>query len=163
MALLAAFVVFAIAATFEMPFGLGFLLLSIVSILILPPVILGGCGNLGPPASVWGTLVSGVTDYAGSVYLGVFLSLVMISGDLFRGINDSEDELGAAKYMHLTGYLFGAVGGAMGDLTHWLLVPTRSEEDPTSWIARPNADADSEYAEGVSHCIKLSLRGNLSQ
>lgn len=149
---LTAFVAFAFAATFAMPFGLGFVLLSIVSVLVLPPVVVVGAAVTRgrQQAFFLGTLVSGVTHYVVSVYLGVTIAMVMMSGDLFSGTSGLEDELGPAKYMHLTGYVVGAIGGAMGALTHWFLVPTRSEEDPTSRVARPNADTESESDKGAS-------------
>lgn len=149
---LTSFVALAFAATFAMPFGVGFLLLSVVSVLILPPIItVGAAATRGRQQAFFlGTLVSGVTHYVVSVYLGVTISVVMMSGDLFSGINDLADELGPAKYMHLAGYFVGAIGGAMGALTHWFLVPPACEEDLTSKGAKPDTSSDVESAESVS-------------
>ncbi|MEM7559256.1 MAG: hypothetical protein AAF394_09035, partial [Planctomycetota bacterium] len=92
---LTSFVALAFAATFAMPFGMGFLLLSCLSILVLPSVIaVGAAVTRGRQQAFFlGALVSGVTHYVISVYLGVTMGMVLMSGEGVSALTQLEDEL----------------------------------------------------------------------
>lgn len=80
--------------------------------------------------------------YVISVYQGVTMGIVLISGEGVSALTQLEGELGPATYMHLIGYCVGAIVGAMGALTHWFLVPVEKEVDPRPEEVESNIEID---------------------
>lgn len=80
--------------------------------------------------------------YVISVYQGVTMGMVLISGEGVSALTQLEGELGPATYMHLIGYCVDAIVGAMGALTHWFLVPVEKEEDPRPEEVESNIEID---------------------
>jgi hypothetical protein len=112
--LITLFVNFVLAATFALPFAVGFMILTFVSLFVIPPfVIVGAVHTRGIRQSFFlGAMVTGIPHFLVCVYCAVIV--VFSFGDLSEMVDSTDEAAGVLRYIHAIGYLLGAVGGGCG-------------------------------------------------
>jgi hypothetical protein len=117
--------------TFSFP-KIGYLILSIFSVFVIPPFIWVGIVNTrGARQSFFiGAAITGTPHFIYSVYTGIFLATNAISTtrvfgpsgvtETTTGLMDSIDS--SMVYFHSIPILLGCMGGGMGMFAYWVLV-----------------------------------------
>lgn len=116
--LITLFVNFVLAASFALPGALGYLVLTCISLFVIPPFIIVGVVNTrGLRQSFFlGAMVSGIPHFIFTVYYGAMVAISLASGDLdgWDELFAADSELGGIQYVHPLCYLMGAIGGGFG-------------------------------------------------
>lgn len=115
--LVTAFVSFVLAAVFGLPTPVGFLVLTFVSLFVLPPFIVVGVVNTrGLRQSFFlGAMISGIPHFLITAYFGCWIAILIVSGEGYASLaNDGlVDEVGM-PIVHAAGFLVGTLGGLSG-------------------------------------------------
>jgi lipid-A-disaccharide synthase-like uncharacterized protein len=121
------FVSLVLAAAFAMPPFIGYLVLTIISLLFLPQFIwVGAINTRGRPQAFFiGAILSGIPHFCVSAYF-LFAVGAYMEVDVFDSSNNEEAYM--VNIVHLIGYAIGLFGGLGGVLAHWFIVPKTARE-----------------------------------
>lgn len=144
--LITLFVNFVLAATFALPGAMGYLMLTFVSLFVLPPLLVVGVFNTrGLRQSFFlGAMVTGIPHFVFTVYYGLMIASSVVSEDLNIFLDVDETGLGGLEYVHPIGYLLGAIGGSFGMAAFAFLKIGENQKTPTPSMAISNREHDSE-------------------
>ncbi len=94
--------------TFAVPFWIGFPIMTLVSLAVIPPAIIVGVVNTRGPRQAFflGCMVAGVSHFIICIYLASAFAFDV------SGFNSLEDE--PIRFAHFVGILIGACGGLSG-------------------------------------------------
>ena len=108
-----------LALSFAVPFPVGFYILTVISLIILPPfVIVGAVNNRGPRQAFFlGCLLAGTTHFICSIIFGFLIIQAEWSDSL-----DASDGVQFYQYFHLVGYCLGILGGFSGVAAYFIVV-----------------------------------------
>ena len=114
-----------VCLTFAAPAYIGYPILTLISLIIIPPAILVGVVNTRGPRQAFflGCMVAGLPHFIFSVYIAVML--VFSFSDVTFSTDDESDWL--VQLTHLGGYFLGMLGGLSGVGAYFLIVA--SEKD----------------------------------
>ena len=123
----------AVCLTFAVPFEIGFPILTFISLVVLPPMIIVGVVNTrgARQAFFLGCMFAGIGHFIVSVWI-----FIAFAFGQFGGSSDFKD---LPKYIHLAGYAIGLMGGLSG-VGMFYLVTTgqrRSESNPAKLTSKP--------------------------
>jgi hypothetical protein len=112
--LITLFVNFVLAATFALPFALSFIVLTFVSLFVIPPfVVVAVVQTRGVRQSFFlGAMVTGIPHFLICIYYAVMVAAGF--GDLSEVWDIGDEDVGPIRYIHAIGYLLGAIGGGCG-------------------------------------------------
>ncbi len=119
--------------TFGLPTYVSFSLLTFVSLVVFPPIIIVGVVNTSGyrRAFFLGAMVAGMMHYLVSFYYGYTLVLGGIQGDI-SDIDFEGDDVRFLVFMHPIGYLIGVIGGLSGMFAYWSLMRDGGERSTGS-------------------------------
>lgn len=128
-----------LALSFAAPFEIGFQLLTVISLVIIPPMILVGAVQARGVRQAFflGCLVAGTPHFILSLYYGIFFGFQTIWSDGTPLIESVEDESGGILFLqlfHLIGYAIGMLGGLSGVCAHYFIRDNKRETTPANHI-----------------------------
>ncbi len=135
--------------SFVTPLNIGYPLLTLVSLAVIPPFVIVGVFNTrgAKQAFFLGCMVAGTPHFIFSVYMAV-----MMSFSFSEWVNSSGDsDAWIMQSSHLVGYMIGALGGLSGLGAFYFI---NSEERSESEVQRKESQAD-EFLES-----ELAMREN---
>lgn len=117
-----------LACGFILPAGIGALILTFISLFVLPPFIWVGAINLRGTQQAFflGAIVSGIPHFVYSAYAAI--TYVIYRSEGLSYILDPEFPRDYC-YIHLIGILLGCFGGFWGTVSHQFLIRRSDKKD----------------------------------
>lgn len=127
-----------LAASFAMPVWLGFPLLTIVSVVVLPPTVLVGAFQTrgAKQAFFLGIVAGGALHYIISIYYAFMVVIALADSGWAEVFSDAE----GLTYFHPVGYILGLVSGAAGVIAHRFLTSDQNTANPVDEPSNSSAE-----------------------
>ena len=136
-----------VCLSFAAPAWIGYPILTLISLIVVPPIIIVGVVNTRGPRQAFflGCMVAGMPHFLVSLYMAVIMVISYQDWDWL-----DEDGVWVMQMSHVAGYFLGMLGGLSGLGAYFMIVGNDRKKKSVEPEQMPSEDFDKPEAPFTS-------------